>query len=114
MSVGISDEDLIEMAVRALLSEEQDVRSLVGQLATRWPDAPALQIIHVLAMTAGTVEHMLAAPAAKLAAQDAWRMAGLVGVDLCMMEYLALPHETAGDLLAYWLTHDRFFLDPTA
>ncbi|MDR7126173.1 hypothetical protein [Pseudotabrizicola sp. 4114] len=110
----MKDDDLIETAVRVLLSDERDTKGLVRHLVTGWPEASALQIIHVLVMAAGAVEHMLAAPAATEAAQDAWRMAGLVGVDLRMMEHLALPRDTAGDLLAYWLAHDRFFLDPTA
>ncbi len=113
-TVSVSDEEMIEAVVTVLLSDKQDMRGLVGQLVTRWPDASALQIIHVLALSAGSVEHMLAGPGAAQAAQDAWRMAGLVGVDLRMMEHLALPRDTAADLLAYWLAHDRFFLTPPA
>lgn len=110
MSGSVADEEMIEAAVRVLLSEEQDLRGLVRHLVTYWPNASALQIIYVLAMAAGSVEHMLTGPKATLCAQDTWRIAGLVGVDLCMMERLALPHETAADLMAYWLVHDRFFL----
>ena len=113
-TVSVSDEELIEAIVTVLLSDTQDLQTLVGQLVTRWPTASALQIIHGLAMSAGAVEQMLAGPVAAQAAQDAWRMAGLVGVDLRMMEQLDLPHETAGDLLAYWQAHDRFFLPPLA
>lgn len=112
--MSVSDEEMIEAVVHILLSDKQDMHGLVSQLVTRWPDASALQIIHVLAMSAGSVEHMLAGPAVAQAAQDVWRMAGLVGVDLRMMEHLALPRDTAADLRAYWLVHDRFFLTPPA
>ena len=114
MTVGVSDEDLIEATVTVLLTHRQDMRSLVCHLVTHWPEASALQIIHVLAMSAGSVERMLAGPEVAQAAQDAWRMAGLVGVDLRMMEHMALPRDTAADLLAYWLAHDPFFLIHTA
>lgn len=106
----VSDEEMIEAAVRVLLTDEQDLRALVRLLVTRWPDAAALQVIHVLAMAAGSVEHMLAGAAATRSAQDCWRMAGLLGVDLCMMQRMGLPTGTAADLMAYWRTHDRFFL----
>ncbi|NEX46240.1 hypothetical protein [Pseudotabrizicola algicola] len=110
----VSEEEMIETAIGALLSQKRDARVLVGQLVSRWPEVSALQVIYVLAMSAGSLEHMLSGPEVALAAQEAWRMAGLVGVDLHMMEHLALPHQTAGDLLAYWLAHDGFFLPPPA
>lgn len=106
----VSDEEIIEVAVRALLSNEQDMRALVRSLVAHWPEAKALQVINALAMAAGTVEHMLASPDTKQCAQDCWRMAGLVGVDLWMMHCMDLPTDTAADLMAYWLAHDRFFL----
>ena len=111
---AVSDEDLIEAAVRVLLSDEQDMRGLVCHLVETWPEAEALQVISAVAMAAGTVEHMLAGPDTMQAAQDAWRMAGLLGVDLYMMQRLGLPHATARDLQAYWLVHDPFFLAPVA
>ena len=110
MSGCVSDEELIEAVVRVLLSDEQDPRRLVRLLVGTWPEAASLQIISVLAMAAGSVEHMLAGAAATRNAQDCWRMAGLIGVDLCMMQRMGLPHDTAGDLMAYWLVYDRFFL----
>jgi hypothetical protein len=110
----VVDEEMIEAAVRVLLSEKQDIKSLVRFLVTNWPAVPALQIIHVLAMAAGSVEHMLADADAAHSALDAWRMAGLVGVDLRMMQAMGLPYETAADLWAYWLVHDRFFLEDDA
>jgi hypothetical protein len=110
MTGAACDEDLIEAVIQGLLVDTADLRGLVRHLVETWPDADALQVISAVAMAAGTVEHMLAGPAATRAAQDAWRMSGLLGVDLYMMQRLGLPHGTARDLQAYWRVHDPFFL----
>ncbi|MCB6177739.1 hypothetical protein LHP98_06295 [Rhodobacter sp. Har01] len=104
-------EAMIECVVRALLSGQQDGRLFVRDLVQSRPAAAPLDIVYVLVMAAGTVEALLASPAITGAAQDCWRMAGLVGVDLWMMERLGLPRDTTADLMAYWSTHDRYFLD---
>jgi len=105
------DEDMIEEAVRILLSPPQDPRIIVRFLVTHWPDASALQVIYVIAMAAGAVEHMFSRPESRDAAHNAWRMIGIIGVDLYTMECLGLPKLTARDLLSFWREHDRFFLD---
>lgn len=104
------DEVQIEFAMRALLTDQQDPRRLVSALVQGWPDAPALQTVYVLGICAGTIEHMLAGPDNTRIAQEVWRMAGLVGVDLYMMGLMGLPQDSAADLLAYWQAHDRYFL----
>jgi len=105
------DEVQIEFAMRFLLADRQEPRSLVAVLASRWPATQALQLVYVLSITAGTIDHMLSGPENALIAQELWRMAGLLGVDLYMMGLMGLPHDTAADILAYWQVHDRFFLD---
>lgn len=104
-------EAMIELVVRGLLSGQQDGRHAVRALVEARPEAAPLDIVYVLVMAAGSVEALLASPVITVAAQDCWRMAGLVGVDLWMMQRLGLPHATAADLQAYWQGHDRFFLD---
>jgi hypothetical protein len=84
---------------------------MVRHLVDGWPDEPALDVIHVLALAAGTLDSALAGDALTRATGEAWRMAGLIGVDLAMMRRMGLPHATAADLMAYWKVHDRFFLD---
>ena len=112
MPVGTDGGDeLIELAVRALLDKPGQARLLVRDLVLGRPDLPALDLIYILAMAAGSLEGTFAGPDVERASQDAWRMAGLIGTDLSMMRHLGLPHDTAADLLAYWKVHDRFFLD---
>lgn len=109
--VVMSDDEVqIEFAMRLLLAERQEPRALVQALAAGWPASPALQMIYVLSITAGTIDHMLAGPENALISQELWRMAGLLGVDLYMMGLMGLPGDTVADLLAYWQAHDRFFL----
>ncbi len=101
----------IEYVVQVLVTGQGDLRRMVRHLAEGWPDEPALDILHVIATAAGTLDGALAGPDPARATGEAWRMAGLVGVDLAMMRRLGLPHDTGADLLAYWKVHDRFFLD---
>ena len=109
--VRVSDDEVqIEFAMRFLLADSQEPRTLVAALVYAWPTTSTLQIIYVLTITAGTIEHMLAGPEIAHTAQELWRMAGLVAVDLYMMELMGLPRNTAADLLAYWQAHDGFFL----
>ena len=108
---GVSnEEDMIEHAMRVLLSDQQNARHLVWALVTQWTQVPPLQLVYVLSITAGTIEEMLAEPEHRALAQEVWRMAGLVGVDLWMMQQMDLPATDLRDVMAYWLVHDRFFL----
>ena len=101
----------IEYVVQVLVTGQGDLRRMVRHLAEGWPDEPALDIIHVIAIAAGNLDGILAGGDLARATGEAWRMAGLVGVDLAMMRRLGLPFDTGADLLAYWKVHDRFFLD---
>ncbi len=106
-------DDRIEFVVQVLVTGQGDLRGMVRRLATGWPDEPALDILHVIALAAGNLERTLTGDDLSRIAAEAWRMATLVGVDLAMMRRLGLPHDTGADLLAYWKVHDRFFLgDP--
>ena len=107
----VNEEELIEFSVRQVLSCQRDARKLVHDLALGWPQAGAQQLVYVLSITAGTIEHMLAGPEVARVAQDVWRMAGLVGVDIHMMQVMGLAAGTAADLMSYWQAHDPFFLD---
>ncbi|MBK8440792.1 MAG: hypothetical protein IPL38_15245 [Rhodobacter sp.] len=104
-------DDRIEFVIQVLVTGQGDLRRMVRRLAEDWPDDPALDILHDIAMGAGNLERALSGEDLHRAAAEGWRMATLVGVDLAMMARLGLPHRTGADLLAYWKVHDRFFLD---
>lgn len=112
MCVGVFDEEvLIEFAIEALLKDEQDPRAIVKAMVQTWPEAPSLSLLYALSMAASGVERMISAKSTTCKAQDLWRMIGLIGVDLYMMQCLNLTHQTAADLHGFWRVHDPFFLN---
>ena len=108
-SVGTFD-DLTEFSVHFLLVTQGEVRLLPHALAKRSPDCPALALICILSVAAGSIQRVLHGEALTPRAAEAWRVAALLGADLHMMQLMGLPTETAADLLAYWQAQDRFFL----
>lgn len=111
MVPSISDFDgLCEFALNFLLNGEGDARRLAARLAGLFPDLPALELVFVIATAASGMESVFAGPETVAAAQDAWRIAALLAVDLHQMQVMDLPHATCGDLMRYWRTEDGFFL----
>lgn len=104
-------DDLAEFAIDFLLSGRGSARALTRELATRWPDHPALEFVLVLSLAANGIESTLTGAEADRLAREAWQMAALLGVDLYDAQALGLPHRSGADLLRYWQTHDGFFLN---
>ena len=104
-------DDLAEFAIDFLLSGRGSARALTRELATRWPDHPALELVLVLSLAANGIESTLTGAEADRLAREAWQMAALLGVDLYDAQALGLPHRSGADLLRYWQTHDGFFLN---
>ncbi len=102
---------MAEFAIEFLLSGRGSARRLVGELATRWPDRPALEFVLILSLTANAIEETLRGDEVNRLSQDTWRMAALLGVDLYDAQALGLPHHSGADLLAYWRAQDPFFLN---
>lgn len=61
-------------------------RDLVAHLAATRPEAPALSPVLPLSMAAAALEAMLAGPAARRAAEEAWRMAALIGAEVLALQ----------------------------
>lgn len=101
-----TDDDMAEFAIDYLLSGRGPARRLIRELARRWPAQPALEYVLVLSLAANGIENTLTGEEATRLAQDAWRTAALVGVDLFDAQTLGLPHRTGADLIAYWQAHD--------
>ena len=104
-------DDLAEFAIDFLLSGRGSARALTRELATRWPDHPALEFVLVLSLAANGIESTLTGAEADRLAREAWQMAALLGVDLYDAQALGLPHRSGADLLRYWQAHDGFFLN---
>ena len=102
-------DDLAEFAIDFLVSGRGSARALTRELATRWPDHPALEYVLVLSLAANGIESTLTE--ADRLAREAWQTAALLGVDLYDSQALGLPHRSGADLVRYWQTHDGFFLN---
>ena len=104
-------DELAEFAIDFLVSGRGSARALTRELATRWPDHPALEYVLVLSLAANGIESTLTGAEADRLAREAWQMAALLGVDLYDAQALGLPHRSGADLVRYWQTHDGFFLN---
>ena len=104
-------DELAEFAIDFLVSGRGSARALTRELATRWPDHPALEYVLVLSLAANGIESTLTGAEADRLAREAWQMAALLGVDLYDAQSLGLPHRSGADLVRYWQTHDGFFLN---
>jgi len=103
---------MTEFALARLMAGGDGWRALVRELASRWPDAPALEIVLVLSAAAEAIGDLFVpTDDARSPAPLAWRLAALVACDVHAMARLGLPHDTAADLLAYWRVHDPYFLE---
>ncbi len=111
MSGGASDLDKVHFAIERLLDAPDGWRPLVREMVTRWPEAPAGELVYALVTAAAEIEAMFSpgSPARDGAAQG-WRLAALLGVDFYAMDILGLPHGRAGDLPGYWKI-DPWFRD---
>lgn len=111
MSLGGADIDrLCEYAINFLLNGQGDARRLAANVVMSRPDRSPLEVVFVLSSAAAAIEEVLAGTNSRALAVDAWRIAGLLGVDLHMMDVHGLPHDHCHQLLHYWQTHDRYFL----
>ena len=102
-------DDLAEFAIDFLVSGRGSARALTRELATRWPEHPALEYVLVLSLAANGIESTMTE--ADRLAREAWQTAALLGVDLYDSQALGLPHRSGADLVRYWQTHDGFFLN---
>ena len=104
-------DELAEFAIDFLVSGRGSARALTRELATRWPNHPALEYVLVLSLAANGIESTLTGAEADRLAREAWQMAALLGVDLYDAQALGLPHRSGADLVRYWQAHDGFFLN---
>ena len=105
---------LTETVVQRLLVEGGTARSLAvefaDQLAVDNPTLPALAIALPFSLAAGGIEEMLGAgQQANLAAQDAWRVAALIGGDCLALQNGCGKAVTVLDIHQYWAAGDTVF-----
>lgn len=101
----------MEYAIGHLLDTPQGWRGLVRDLVARWPDAPASELVYVLAAAASEIECRFAeGNPLRARAARAWRLAALLGADFYAMDAAGLPRRRAADITGYW-SIDPYFRD---
>ncbi|SPH24507.1 hypothetical protein DEA8626_03559 [Defluviimonas aquaemixtae] len=109
MSDGSTRSEKVEFAIERLLETPDGWRPLVRDMVARWPEAPAAELVYVLVSAATEIEATFADGSPSRAAADhAWRLAALLGVDFYAMEAVGLPRTKAADLAGYWLIDPYF------
>ena len=105
-------DQMTEFAVAVLLAQGDGWRRVVRDLAIRWPETPALELVVALSSAAEAIGDLfLPTDSARSPAGMAWRLAALVACDIHAAQRLGYRCDTAADLLAYWQAEDRYFLD---
>ena len=104
---------LTETVMTRLLVEAAEARAVAIELAARLavdrPDLPALVLALPFSLAAATIEEMLgAAPAARVAALDAWRVAALIGTDVLVLKG-GEGGASIADLVSLWRRGDEVF-----
>lgn len=101
----------MHFAIERLLDAPNGWRSVVRDMVARWPDAQASELIYVLVAAANEIEAMFSEGSpSRDAADRAWRLAALLGVDLFAMDVVGIPNSKAKDMAGYWKI-DPYFRD---
>lgn len=103
---------LTETVVRRILIEGTSAQRIAGDmavdLATRQPMLPALALALPFTLAAAAIDEMLGGGLqARQAAQDAWRVAALIGADALALR--AQGADALSDLVALWRQGDELF-----
>lgn len=103
---------MAERVIETLCAQGIPVRSLPASLARDWPGVQILDLVLAIATGCDAVEGMFGPDGPSgTRAREGWQVATLIATDLRAMQALGMPADTAHDLLAYWQTHDAYFLD---
>lgn len=103
---------MTEFAIERLLSAPGGWRGVVREMATRWPDAPPMEMVFALVAAAEAIAGLFGPTGpAREAATQAWRLAALLSLDVHVMGGAGHPNGRAADCVAWWRAHDRYFLD---
>ncbi|MBL3571305.1 hypothetical protein DSD19_15895 [Rhodovulum sp. BSW8] len=105
-------EGLTEFALESLLASPEGWRSFARESVAVWPNSRPLAVIFALVNASAQIEAIFSEGSpARTAAQNGFRLAGLLSADLYAMQSLGLPHARAADFAAYWHSSDPYFLN---
>lgn len=105
MGLSSAPADMGVLALERLLEGPQSWHALPRALATRWPDAPAGEIIFALIAAARTIEgHFLEGGPAHEGAVQGYRLAAVLGLDLYALQVVGVMAPRGQDLIDWWET----------
>lgn len=106
-------DNMTAFAVRALLSSDSaDRRSVVRNLATKWPNQPALAVVFALTTAASHIESQIETQSDReKRAFMGYRLAAVLAGDVHALRSMGNSDPTAHDLLHFWRRIDPYFLD---
>jgi len=103
---------MIDFAIARISDTPNGYRSVVREMAVKWPDVTGAQVVFVLVSAAHAIERVFhTAPEPRAEVQQTFRVAALLASDLFAMQMRSNFAPTGRDLIAYWKDDDPFFLN---
>lgn len=103
MGLPSATTEISVFALERLMEGPAGWRGLTREMALRWPDASAGEIIFALMSAARTIEaHFLQGGPAHDGAVQGYRLAGMIGLDLYALQVVGISAPRARDLLDWW------------
>lgn len=103
---------MIERSLALALNAPEGWRDVVRTLASSWPEAAPTDLVIAIVEAGHAIESNFDedSPSGPQPAR-LYRLAALLSLDLHAMQSLGRPAKTATDLMLYWTSDDRYFLD---
>ncbi|SFR58755.1 hypothetical protein [Litoreibacter janthinus] len=102
---------MVDFAIAEVSTTPDGHRSVVRDLARKWPDVTGAQIVFVLVSAAHAIEQVFGAePEPRAEVQQTFRVAALLSSDLFALQMRGNFAPTGRDLSIYWREEDPFFL----
>ncbi|MDA9207817.1 hypothetical protein N9O61_02915 [Octadecabacter sp.] len=103
---------MVEFAVERLAQDDsKGSRRLIKDMATSWPNEPALGIAFAMTSAAATLEDVIDSQASIRSSQLAYKLSALVAADVFALQEMGNSPATGQDLLHFWRRVDPYFLN---
>ncbi|MEL6960375.1 MAG: hypothetical protein AAGL89_15630 [Pseudomonadota bacterium] len=105
-------DEMIEFSVARLATEDsRDIRSLVRDLAMRWPLQSALSLSFAISSAASIYEETMSSTRSERVVASAYQLAALVAADVFALEAMGQTPANCQALLHFWRRTDPYFLE---
>lgn len=110
MRPDVLDQMLALALEQVTVGDESAIKSLVRDMARRWPEEKALAVSFALSSAAAEVDEILSLSNPAIGPGVAYRVAALVAADVLAIEALGRQPALCRDLLQFWRRVDPWFL----